>query len=601
MKMRMQRRTLLIGFVILLSTIAFAACGLQDTFEPNENPESQLTLSTSTHALTTPSGRNVKISFIADVKAPVVNGFTVQATDMFRDKNNVFITYNTQGEISRGGLQIADISNPKQPKLITEIKTPTWDFNAIRIKHPYAYVVGAHTQYLAYMWVFHIANPKQPKLVGELSLPSFAATSIELKRHIALVTTGDRAGGIAMVDLKNPNKPTLLQFINDPDARYAGGGIYLEPAPGKGLWCSMYKLKQKITKQSRCSYKKGNKNDDFNDDKDNDDWKKGQKLYVDDEAPTKQQLVGSFNIKNTKDPFKLGPAAGFSWICRGFVKVDEGKHKFKFTADSSAHLRFSVNNKDIPLRKSKKGSLTESSVYALMSKGYYQVKIQLTRSDNSKHTTFQWEHTAPGKSPGWVANSSWYHELPKNAAALAVLSGNPGRLSLYSMVDGERIQQVSIPGVTKGITAPTRFDTDGKYIYINTNESGLHILQASDFKKVGDFQYPGSFDGKGNDVDEVAKYKLALVANGEKGLGVLDLTDMKKIQLLDDWDNPIDAGSANRVRLFASLCTVQPPPPGVTPCDPLFRKRKVECNKALGFLADGLSGLKIFQLDMQSK
>lgn len=599
MKAILRKRRWVIVLALCFTTLSFAACGLQDTFLPNEDPESQLSLRTSTHALTTPSGRKVKISFIADVKPPVVNGFKVQATDMFRDKNMVFITYNTQGEVSRGGLQIADISDPKKPKLVTEIKAPSWDFNAIRILHPYAYVVGAHTQHLAYLWVFHIANPRQPKLVGELSLPSFAATSIELKRHVGLVTTGDRAGGIAMVDLKNPHKPTLLQFINDPDARYAGGGIDLEPEPGKGLWCRFYKLKKTVKKQGRCSYDKGGKDDKFNDEDDNNDWKQGKDLLVEDEAPVKQQLVGSFNIKNVKDPFQIGQAAGFSWICRGFARLEDGKHKFSFNHDASAHVRFSINNKEIPLRTKKNGSLTDSYTYTQMTKGYYQVKLQLTRNDNSKHTTFQWEHTAPGKSPGWVANSSWYHEVPKKATALAVLSGNPGRLSLYSMVNGERLQQVSIPGVTQGITAPTRFDTDGKYIYINTNEAGLHILNAADFKKLGDFYYPGSFDGKGNDIDEVAKYNLALVANGEKGLGVLDLTDLKKIQLLDDWDNPIDAGSANRVRLFASLCTVQPPPPDVNPCSPLFRKRQVECNKALGFLADGRSGLKIFQLDME--
>ncbi len=97
-------------------------------------------------------------------------------------------------------------------------------------------------------------------------------------------------------------------------------------------------------------------------------------------------------------------------------------------------------------------------------------------------------------------------------------------------------------------------------------------------------------------MDEIGKYKLALVANGEKGLGVLDMTSFNAIKLLDDWDNPMDKGSANRVRLFANTCEEKE---DASKRHPLFRKKHQSCSRSLGFLADGLTGLKIFELKMK--
>lgn len=247
------------------------------------------------------------------------------------------------------------------------------------------------------------------------------------------------------------------------------------------------------------------------------------------------------------------------------------------------------------------GSYTEDEVAASMRAGYYTIKFLYSRNKAGDPVTFKWEHTVPNEKKANTCPKKCHKELPDKAALIAVLSGNPGRLSVFSIVSGEKVLQIPIPGVTKGITAPTRFDTNGKIIYINTNDAGLHILDSRTFKKIGSFQYPPDLQGKGNDIDHVGTHKLALVANGDKGLGVADLTDLSKISILHDWDNPMDLGSANRVRLFGGGCTVVNPTPNVSPCSPLFKKPYVNCGKAIGFLADGLAGLKIFELTTKEK
>jgi hypothetical protein len=531
---------------------------------------------------------------------------------MVREGNRVYITYNSQGDASRGALQIVDISHPDKPKLISETKTPAWDLNAVRIRGKYAYTVGAHAQHLAYMWVFDVSKPQSPQVVGEISLPSFAATSIELKQFMALVTTGDRSGGIAIVDLRTPHAPRLLKFIDDPDARYVGGGIKLAPdEQPSGLWCRIYKFNQARQHIPRCSYQPNTPPcsdptqcpDDFDDPDDNENWTDSKPLHLDNTPHHKEIALADLQFNRAKDPFNIGQAGAFALLCRGFMRIEQGgDHLFNFQHNRGAFLRFSLNNQNIPLRLSTQGNDDIADATVEMPPGYYLAKFLYAQNDNSTPITLKWQHSLPNVNQARAACSqSCYNKLPNKASLLTVLSGNPGRLSVFSLVSGDLIRQIPIPGVTQGITAPTRFDTDGKIIYINTNELGLHILDAQTFLKIGEFQYPSHAKGKGNDIHHIGTHKLALVANGERGIGVVDLTDLNAIELLEQWDQEIDLGSANRVRLFGGGCSVNQPRPNISSSHPLFDQPHIACGKTIGFLADGLAGLKIFDLSIKKQ
>ena len=582
--------------IVLLVAGVLAACGPVGGGPSTGGP--RVRLATSTHALSVGQGKTLLLNFLATINPPKVGGVTVQATDFTRHGNRVYVTYNNAGEDSRGALQVVGVAKPEKPTLDAEVTNPTGDLNAVAVKGNNAFVVGAHAVHYAYLWVYDVTPSKTPRVIGELSLPSFAATSIEVQGNVAMVTTGDRAGGVATIDIRKPESPVLKSFFTDEDARHIGSGVKLKLDAGKGLWARYYALNTQHSAFPGCTgtcasgEKTGVDDSCLVDCGDIADPTLGRETAqtVDGEAFKTEEQVGSIGHNNAKDPFKTGSAAGCAAIYTGFINIERaGYHTFKFI--HNGHIIFSINGKVVISKKATKKS--EIMLWDHFDAGFHAVKLRYL-CPTSGAVTLKWEHAPPDQTRKPLATGIMYDQYPEKGWLLAVLSGNPGRLSLLSVVSGKLVKTIPIKGIKSGITAPSRFDTDGGRFYVNTDEAGLLILDGDTFQQLGQFKFTGV--DKGNDVDVIANQQMGIVANGAQGLAVLDLNDLSAIKLLDGWDVPIDSGSANRVRLLYSCANSK------SSHQPIGGNASMPaCGHEIGFLADGLGGLKLFQVSVKSQ
>ena len=106
---------------------------------------------------------NFPMSLLAEVKAPTYNGKQLTATHVDVKDNYVYISYNTQGETYLGGIDVIDISEPNNPKLIVQAILPNTDINTVLYNNGVLYFTGATDIY---------ANPEftTPAFVAKMTL-----------------------------------------------------------------------------------------------------------------------------------------------------------------------------------------------------------------------------------------------------------------------------------------------------------------------------------------------------------------------------------------------------------------------------------------------
>ena len=138
------------------------------------------------------------------------------------------------------GLQIIDVSNPKNPRLIGRFKHIGY-VNDVAMAQAFAFTVGGDG-----LTAFDISNPRQPKKLGVLDLPGIGE-EISVESKIAYVSAG--GGGLIMVDVSNPRTPTWAGSYNTPGyaenvhlkdgfiyvADQDGGVQILEKSPGRDI------------------------------------------------------------------------------------------------------------------------------------------------------------------------------------------------------------------------------------------------------------------------------------------------------------------------------------------------------------------------------
>jgi len=111
--------------------------------------------------------------------------------------------------VGERGLAVLDIKNPHKPKLIKQILSDKVPLNDIFIDGNYAYVTaGLRRAYNGKLKIFNISNPaKIYELENDLVLPE-SPIGIVVEDGIAYI--GDQASGLFLIDVKNPNNPTII-------------------------------------------------------------------------------------------------------------------------------------------------------------------------------------------------------------------------------------------------------------------------------------------------------------------------------------------------------------------------------------------------------
>lgn len=165
-------------------------------------------------------------AFVADRAEGLVTVDITTLTDGVNTNNHLkrAATFNPEGRLAGArhiqlvgnyayiltdrALQIVNISDPKNPRWVSEVTTNLRDPRALAAQFRYAFVTDADG-----LKVFDITDLERPRAVPSATLSLKSARGIYLARSYAYVANGPE--GLAIVDIERPEQPRLEQMFND--------------------------------------------------------------------------------------------------------------------------------------------------------------------------------------------------------------------------------------------------------------------------------------------------------------------------------------------------------------------------------------------------
>lgn len=186
--------------------------------------------------------KNYAFKLKAEVNPPVYQEQALQATHVYIQGNYAFVSYNTRGEVYRGGVEVFDISDVRYPQIISQAIFPSADISSLAYADGKLYVVGAMEQYeeagLAYPAFFEVLNlNSQMEITGVdtiIGLTSYVATGIEITSNRIYITTGSNGHLIVFDRNLNFMKQEAIAFARS--VAFSNEKVYVLAAePGKVL------------------------------------------------------------------------------------------------------------------------------------------------------------------------------------------------------------------------------------------------------------------------------------------------------------------------------------------------------------------------------
>lgn len=159
---------------------------------------------------------NYTIKHIAQLKSPKIDGEFLQATDIYSDGGYAYVSYNTAGDTKRGGIHVLNIANPKEPKVISELKYSNADVSAIAYHDGDLYAVGADdSTEPAFLHKYELSDDTN-QLTGEFAsvrLSSHAGNDVAVHGDIVAATSGSE-GHLSFFDTDDLEKIATIQQNN---------------------------------------------------------------------------------------------------------------------------------------------------------------------------------------------------------------------------------------------------------------------------------------------------------------------------------------------------------------------------------------------------
>jgi hypothetical protein len=160
--------------------------------------------------------KNYAFKLKAEVDPPVYENKTLQATHVTIKDNYAFVTYNTRGPEWLGGIEIFDVSDLKNPVIISSAILPNTDVSAVDYEDGKIYVVGATGDFEAkgfvspaFMEVISLdATMAFEKVDTIIDISSFAGTDIKVAAGHIFATSGS-TGGLTVFDAGYANAATM--------------------------------------------------------------------------------------------------------------------------------------------------------------------------------------------------------------------------------------------------------------------------------------------------------------------------------------------------------------------------------------------------------
>jgi len=232
-----------IGFIAVILFIVFALPGCQKDSLPGDNPEDGFIIlgnllinsdpaqlaarmtykneivpivgtETSSDLKSTANDfpeidltKNYAFKLKAEVDPPVYENNTLQATHVTVKNDYAFVTYNTRGPQWQGGIEIFDVSDIKNPVIISSAILANTDVSAVDYADGKIYVVGATGDFEdlgfvspAFMEVISLdATMAFDKVDTIIDISSYAGTDIKVAAGHIFTTSGS-TGDLTIFD-----------------------------------------------------------------------------------------------------------------------------------------------------------------------------------------------------------------------------------------------------------------------------------------------------------------------------------------------------------------------------------------------------------------
>ena len=114
---------------------------------------------------------------------------------------------------SYSGLQVIDISDPRNPAIIGSVDMPGYAYG-VAVSGTTAYVADSYSG----LQVIDISDPRNPTIIGSVDTPNFAR-GVAVSGTTAYVADWD--SGLQVIDISDPRNPTIIGSVDTPD--YAWG------------------------------------------------------------------------------------------------------------------------------------------------------------------------------------------------------------------------------------------------------------------------------------------------------------------------------------------------------------------------------------------
>lgn len=172
----------------------------------------------------TPADGSLSLVLVAEVAPPAVDGTTLQASHSVIHGNKAYVSYNVQGAVRKGGVDVFDVSDPDNVGLESSALFQDTDVSALDLQGATKLYLATATDDLAFatpaaLEVVELTGGLLTTQSSRIDLPSYAGTGVRAQGDLVYVTSGtggDPVGGLSVYD-----RETLGLVAFDPfeDAR----------------------------------------------------------------------------------------------------------------------------------------------------------------------------------------------------------------------------------------------------------------------------------------------------------------------------------------------------------------------------------------------
>jgi len=192
--------------------------------------------------------------FVADVQAPVVKGSPLSATDVRVYDDIAYVSYNRQGDVYAGAVDMIDISDFGNPALISSVEFDGVDINTLAVDedgndaYREVWLAGSSIKKGAILrklvnnenaFTSEVADIELSNALSNNNL-SASANGVGLTKYFIYATSGNRFGGTYQIDRKTMEfKPT--QEYSDAKAIAISDGYQVSLVAGDDARLYVYK------------------------------------------------------------------------------------------------------------------------------------------------------------------------------------------------------------------------------------------------------------------------------------------------------------------------------------------------------------------------